>query len=77
MGSVPESVPAVRVFIAGGSYAGLSAAVNLLDLGNGLSPRMSNEPYAHHPSVPKVNFEITIADERDGYCKSYSALKAS
>lgn len=67
MGSVPESVPAVRVFIAGGSYAGLSAAVNLLDLGNGLSPRMSNEPYAHHPSVPKVNFEITIADERDGY----------
>ncbi|KAK5988671.1 Oxidoreductase OXR1 [Cladobotryum mycophilum] len=67
MGSLPESVPTVRVFIAGGSYAGLSAAVNLLDLGDGLSPRMAREPYVHHPHVPKVNFQITIADERDGY----------
>ncbi|KAL6852203.1 hypothetical protein J3F83DRAFT_562399 [Trichoderma novae-zelandiae] len=67
MGSIPETIPVVRVFIAGGSYAGLSAAANLLDLGNGLSPRMSSEPYTHHPSVPRVNFQITIADERDGY----------
>lgn len=69
MGSIPDSAPVVRVFIAGGSYAGLSAAVNLLDLGHGLSPRMAHERYQHHPSVPKVNFQITIADERDGYCK--------
>ncbi|UKZ82206.1 hypothetical protein TrVFT333_009990 [Trichoderma virens FT-333] len=67
MGSIPEAAPVVRVFIAGGSYAGLSAAVNLLDLGDGLSPRMAHEQYTHHPSVPKVNFQITIADERDGY----------
>lgn len=67
MGSIPDSAPVVRVFIAGGSYAGLSAAVNLLDLGHGLSPRMAHERYQHHPSVPKVNFQITIADERDGY----------
>ncbi|RFU79864.1 hypothetical protein TARUN_2353 [Trichoderma arundinaceum] len=67
MGSLPDTAPVVRVFIAGGSYAGLSAAVNLLDLGDGLSPRMAREPYTHHPSVPKVKFEITIADERDGY----------
>jgi hypothetical protein len=69
MGSIPDSAPVVRVFIAGGSYAGLSAAVNLLDLGDGLSPRMAHERYQHHPRVPKVNFQITIADERDGYCK--------
>lgn len=69
MGSIPETTPVVRVFIAGGSYAGLSAAVNLLDLGDGLSPRMAREAYTHHPSVQKVNFQITIADERDGYCK--------
>lgn len=69
MGSVPDSAPVVRVFIAGGSYAGLSAAVNLLDLGHGLSPRMAHERYQHQPSVPKVKFQITIADERDGYCK--------
>ncbi|KAL7928673.1 hypothetical protein V8C35DRAFT_317471 [Trichoderma chlorosporum] len=67
MGSIPQTAPVVRVFIAGGSYAGLSAAVNLLDLGDGLSPRMAHEQYTHHPSVPKVNFQITIADERDGY----------
>lgn len=70
MGSIPETVPVVRVFVAGGSYAGLSAVVNLLDLGDGLSPRMADEPYTHHPSVPRVNFQITIADERDGYCES-------
>lgn len=70
MGSVPNSdAPTVRVFIAGGSYAGLSAAVNLLDLGRGLSPRMSQQPYVHHADLPGVNWDITIADERDGYCK--------
>lgn len=71
MGSIPDSAPVVRVFIAGGSYAGLSAAVNLLDLGHGLSPRMAHERYQHHPSVPKVDFQITIADERDGYCEKF------
>ena len=69
MGSLAGSdVPTVKVFIAGGAYAGLSTAVNLLDLGNGQSPRMSQEPYEHHPQLPRVNWDITIADERDGYC---------
>lgn len=77
MGSIPDTTPVVRVFIAGGSYAGLSAAVNLLDLGDGLSPRMANDPYTHHPSVPKVKFQITIADERDGYCKHFCSFLAN
>ncbi|OAA44322.1 Pyridine nucleotide-disulfide oxidoreductase, NAD-binding domain protein [Metarhizium rileyi] len=62
-----EDAPTVKVFIAGGSYAGLSVAVNLLDLGHGLSPRMFQQPYAHHPSLPRVKWDITIADERDGF----------
>lgn len=71
MGSVTntQDAPTVRVFIAGGSYAGLSTAVNLLDLGQGLAPRMFQAPYEHHPDLPRVNWEITIADERDGFCK--------
>jgi uncharacterized protein with NAD-binding domain and iron-sulfur cluster len=69
MAPLPAVAPVVRVFIAGGCYAGLSTALNLLDLGQGLSPRMAREPYTHHADLPKVNFQITIADERDGYCK--------
>lgn len=68
MGSIPETIPSVSVFIAGGSYAGLSVALNLLDLANGDSTRMSQEPYLHHPNVPRLDVQITIADERDGYC---------
>ncbi|KAK8929948.1 hypothetical protein H634G_01472 [Metarhizium anisopliae BRIP 53293] len=69
MGSVlnVSDAPTVRVFIAGGSYAGLSVAANLLDLGQGLSPRMFQQPYEHHPNLPRVNWDITIADERDGF----------
>lgn len=73
MGSVPGAdAPTVRVFIAGGSYCGLSAAVNLLDLGQGLSPRMAQHPYNHHADLPRVNWDMTIADERDGFCGFFS-----
>ncbi|CCT73411.1 related to pyridine nucleotide-disulphide oxidoreductase AMID-like [Fusarium fujikuroi] len=67
MGSLPESSNAVRVLILGGCYGGLSAAVNLLDLSQGYSPRMNSEPYIHHPDLPRFNIDITIVDERDGY----------
>jgi len=67
MGSIPVEAPRVRVLIAGGSYGGLATALNLLDLGDGLSPRMAYEPVEHHPDVPKVDYDITIVDERDGF----------
>ncbi|CEI62987.1 unnamed protein product [Fusarium venenatum] len=67
MGSLPETSSAVRVLILGGCYGGLAAAVNLLDLSQGYSPRMNSEPYTHHPNLPTFNIEITIVDERDGY----------
>lgn len=45
-----------RVLIAGGCYGGLSAAVNLLEKCDTLdSP---------------ISVDITIVDERDGYCMS-------
>jgi hypothetical protein len=67
MGSLPESAPLVRVLIAGGSYTGLSTAMNLNDLANGKSPRMAQVPYEHHPDVPRLNVQFTIVDERDGW----------
>lgn len=72
MGSLPGADP-VRVLIVGGCYAGISTAVNLLDLGDGLQPRMARpeDPYRHHEALPRVRFEITIVDERDGYCTSH------
>lgn len=60
----------VRVLIAGGAYAGLTAAINLVDLGQGLQPRQAEEPYTHHPDLPTVDFEVTVIDERDGFGKS-------
>jgi NADH dehydrogenase FAD-containing subunit len=67
MGSLPDSAPLVRVLIAGGSYTGLSTAMNLNDLANGRSPRMAQVPYEHHPEVPRLNVQFTIVDERDGW----------
>ncbi|KAJ4267370.1 hypothetical protein NW762_003475 [Fusarium torreyae] len=67
MGSLPEASHAVRVLVLGGCYGGLSAAVNLLDLSQGYSPRMNHEPYIHHPDLPHFDIEITIVDEKDGY----------
>ncbi|KAH6704946.1 hypothetical protein VD0002_g5230 [Verticillium dahliae] len=67
MGSLQNTVPPFRLLVAGGSYAGLSFVVNLLDICNGRSPRMAHEPYSHHPDFTRIPVDITIVDERDGY----------
>lgn len=69
MGSIPVAEPVVRLLIAGGSYAGLSTALNLNDLVEGLSPRMAREVYAHRSGFVRPNIQITIVDERDGFCE--------
>ncbi|KAJ9144963.1 Apoptosis-inducing factor 2 [Pleurostoma richardsiae] len=64
---VSPAVPAdkkFRVLVVGGSYAGLSTAMNLLDLCRGRPARMSAED--NHSGV-KIPIEVTIADERDGF----------
>lgn len=67
-----------RVLIAGGGYAGLVAAINLLKLCDGktvLSPSEKalngngpNGAAANDAENPQVPVRITIADERDGFC---------
>lgn len=66
--SAPDGIVTARVLIAGASYAGLAAAVNLLDLTDGKPPRMAVDPYPFQETWPRVRFEITIVDERDGFC---------
>lgn len=69
MPSATPSAVTVKVLVAGGSYAGLSVAVNLLDLHNDVSPRMNLEPLVFDQDWPQIKFEVTIIDERDGFCK--------
>ncbi|KAG4291706.1 hypothetical protein FPRO06_12959 [Fusarium proliferatum] len=67
MQSAQQNFHTYNILIIGGSYAGLSAAVNLLDLHRGLQPRQSKEPYIHQRQLPKYSIKITIIDERDGF----------
>jgi hypothetical protein len=57
-----------RVLVVGCAYGGISAVVNLMDLERGM---------ARQPVYPGAEFggrksrdgiEITVIDERDGYC---------
>ncbi|TLD39663.1 pyridine nucleotide-disulfide oxidoreductase AMID-like [Venturia nashicola] len=54
----------IRVLVVGGSYAGLAATLNLLDLCSGKAPRFT--PNIEHTSRP-VPVKVTIVDERDGF----------
>ncbi|KAI5195273.1 FAD/NAD(P)-binding domain-containing protein [Aureobasidium subglaciale] len=61
-----------KVLIIGGSYSGLAATVNLIDLCDGKQPRFSSAPSDEASIKSKVGVDITIVDERDGYCKYYA-----
>ncbi|KAJ5167551.1 FAD-dependent pyridine nucleotide-disulfide oxidoreductase [Penicillium canariense] len=55
-----------RVLVIGGSYGGLSAALNLWDLSRGRLPRF-NYAYDGPPPAHRIPIQTTIVDERDGY----------
>ena len=55
-----------KVLVLGGCYGGLSAALNLLDLSEGRAARQGNGAVPGHDG--KIPVDITIVDERDGYC---------
>jgi hypothetical protein len=58
-----------RVLIVGCAYGGVSAAVNLMDLERGKA-RQPVYPGADFGGQKSQNgIEITVIDERDGYCK--------
>lgn len=74
-----KSGPPVKVLVIGGSYGGLSAALNLWDLCTGKEARFKSHAERFKPSVddsgakqyPLVSVEISIVDERDGFCESF------
>ncbi|KAI5291613.1 hypothetical protein KEM54_002890 [Ascosphaera aggregata] len=69
MPSVEETTAApAKVLVVGGSYAGLSAIVNLLDLCDGLPPRFTSEKDPQVDEEQKAPVEVTLVDERDGFC---------
>jgi NADH dehydrogenase FAD-containing subunit len=61
-----------KVLVVGGSYGGLSAALNLQDLCHGRAPRCGPTPAEGEPvdvvKTPQCAVDITIVDERDGFC---------
>ncbi|RMZ80571.1 hypothetical protein DV737_g2892, partial [Chaetothyriales sp. CBS 132003] len=65
MASTPQSTP-FKVLILGGSYGGLSTALNLLDLCDGRPPRCASQP-PDTSKFGKIPIDITLVDEKDGY----------
>ncbi|GAB1213997.1 hypothetical protein ATERTT37_003153 [Aspergillus terreus] len=61
-----EERPPFKVLVVGGSYAGLAATLNLLDLCHGRKCRFNLDEADNGPGK-KVPVHITIVDERDGY----------
>ncbi|KAL2369814.1 oxidation resistance protein 1 [Blastomyces gilchristii] len=70
VGSSSTTIPK-RVLVIGGSYSGLAAALNLLDLCQGRDCRFAGasntEAVQPAETREKVPVQITIVDERDGY----------
>lgn len=62
-----------RVLIVGGSYAGLSTALTLVDLSRGRIPRFSYDREIA-PPAHRIPVDITVVDERDGYCMVFPSL---
>jgi hypothetical protein len=69
--NILQAVP--RVLVIGGSYSGLAATVNLVDLCDGKQPRFTSIPTDVVSPKTKLPIDITIVDERDGYCTYYAS----
>jgi hypothetical protein len=69
--AIDTAASQVKVLVIGGSYGGLGAALNLLDLSKGkylrFSGKVGNDPKAGPES--RFPVQIKIVDERDGYCE--------
>lgn len=62
-----EEQPPFRVLIVGGSYSGLAATLNLVDLCHGRKCRFNQDENDQGPGTT-IPVQVTIVDERDGYC---------
>ncbi|KAJ5687902.1 hypothetical protein N7536_010521 [Penicillium majusculum] len=61
-----EEQPPFKVLIVGGSYSGLAATLNLVDLCHGRKCRFNLTENDQGPEN-KIPVQVTIVDERDGY----------
>lgn len=67
----------VKVLVIGGSYGGLAAALNLLDLCKGRTAGFSGSRFFSHKESAcgkggsNLPIEIKVVDERDGCCEKY------
>ena len=59
--------PAVRVLVVGGSYGGLSAALNLLNLSIKRAIRFGAPFEIPAEVTEEIPLDIHVVDERDGY----------
>ncbi|KAJ5827280.1 hypothetical protein N7447_004043 [Penicillium robsamsonii] len=61
-----EEQPPFKVLIVGGSYSGLAATLNLVDLCHGRKCRFNLDENEQGPGST-IPVQVTIVDERDGY----------
>lgn len=65
-----DEKPQNRVLVIGGAYAGLSAVIHLLELANGGEHRPTSVTLPPVTGKPlRTSVQITMVDERDGFCK--------
>lgn len=57
-----------KVLVVGGSYAGISAVLNLIDLCTGKTPRCGARVDDSEAFKIPIDVDVTIVDERDGFC---------
>lgn len=73
LGNLSLSAPH-RVLVVGCAYGGISAVVNLLDCakGKGMRDNYIPDTVDFKNKKSKQGVEVTVLDERDGYCTSLS-----
>ena len=77
MPSVDCVATGAKVLVLGGSYGGLAAALNLLDLCAGKPARFapSSTEKSAAPKRATIPIQIKVVDERDGYCRYRTTCK--
>lgn len=61
--------PPYRILVIGSSYGGLATTLNLLDLCQQLPTRFKPEQNLTPVSPIEIPVQITLVDERDGFCR--------
>jgi hypothetical protein len=63
-----------RVLIVGCAYGGISAVINLLEYSRGAARQSVYPGPDFEGTKSQRGVEITVIDERDGYCTSHNPL---